>query len=67
VTTAKIEIFLARLYADEDFLARFLRDVPGVLAGEKLTEPQRKELAEIDRSQLILAARSYRSKRGKKR
>ena len=63
MNTPEVESFLARLYTDENFLARFL-DSPGeVLEREKLSTEQRAALAAIDRSELMLAANSYRHKR----
>ncbi len=63
MSTADVEAVLARLYTDEDFLARFLRSPDDVLSRETLSAKQRAALAAIDRSQLILAADSYRHKR----
>jgi len=63
LSTADVEAFLARLYSDEDFLARFLKSPHDVLARENLSPQQRTELAAIDPSELILAAGSYRHKR----
>ena len=63
LSAADVEAFLARLYTDEDFLARFL-DAPGeVLERESFSGEERVALAAIDRSELILAANSYRHKR----
>ena len=61
--TADVEAFLARLYTDEDFLARFMRSPDDVLSSETLSAEQRAALAAIDRSELMLAANSYRHKR----
>ena len=63
MSTADVEAFLARLYTDEDFLTRFLRSPDDVLSREALSAEQRAALAAIDRSELILAANSYRHKR----
>jgi hypothetical protein len=63
LSTADVETFLARLYTDEDFLARFLRSPDDVLSRETLSAEQRVALAAIDHSELILAANSYRHKR----
>ena len=63
MSTADVEAFLARLYTDEDFLARFLRSPDDVLSREVLSAEQRVALAAIDRSELMLAANSYRHKR----
>jgi hypothetical protein len=63
LSTADVEAFLARLYSDADFLAHFLRSPDDVLSREALSTVQRVALAAIDRSELILAANSYRHKR----
>ena len=63
MSTADVEAFLARLYTDEDFLARFLRAPDDVLSREALSAEQRAGLAAIDRSELILAVNLYRHKR----
>ena len=63
MSTAEVEAFLARLYSDEEFLARFLRSPDDVLAREALSPQQRAAVAAIDPSELILAADSYRHKR----
>ena len=63
MNTPEVEAFLARLYTDEDFLARFLKSPQDVLAQEALSPDQRIALAAIDRSELMLAANSYRHKR----
>ena len=63
MNTPEVEAFLARLYTDEDFLARFLGSPGEVLEREKLSTEQRAALAAIDRSELMLAANSYRHKR----
>ena len=63
MSTADVEAFLARLYTDEDFLARFLHAPREVLAPESLSTEERAALAAMDRSELILAANSYRHKR----
>jgi hypothetical protein len=63
LNTREVEAFLARLYTDEDFLARFLESPKAVLERETLSSDQRAALAVIDRSELLLAANSYRHKR----
>jgi hypothetical protein len=63
LSTADVEAFLARLYSDEDFVARFLKSPREVLVQENLTPSQQAALAAIDPSELILAADSYRHKR----
>ncbi len=63
MSTADVEAFLVRLYTDEDFLARFLDAPREVLALESFSSEERAALAAIDRSELMLAADSYRHKR----
>ncbi len=63
MSTADVEAFLARLYTDEDFRACFLTAPREVLALESLSAEERAAIAAIDRSELILAADSYRHKR----
>ncbi len=63
MNTPEVEAFLARLYTDANFLARFLESPGEVLESEKLSTEQRAALAAMDRSELILAANSYRHKR----
>jgi hypothetical protein len=63
LSAADVETFLARLYSDADFLARFLESPDEVLSREPLSAQQRSALAAIDPSELILAADSYRHKR----
>ena len=58
-----LEAFLARLYADEAALARFLADPPAAFAAAALTPDERAALLAIDRPGLVMAARSYRAKR----
>jgi hypothetical protein len=63
LSTADVEAFLARLYTNEDFLARFLNAPHQVLEREILSSGERAALAAMDRSELMLAANSYRHKR----
>ena len=63
MSTADVETFLARLYIDEDFRARFLRSPQEVLSRENFSAQQCAALAAIDPSELILAADSYNHKR----
>lgn len=58
------ECALARLYADPDFLARFLTSPEAALADQPLTDGERADLLAIDRAGLVMAARSYDRKRG---
>jgi len=58
-----LEAFLARLYADEAVLARFLDDPGAVLAVSGLDPAEQAALAAIDRAGLIMAARSFAAKR----
>jgi hypothetical protein len=63
MSTPKIEKFLALLYCEEDFLKQFLQSPQDLLQKEDFTLQQQKGLLAINRSELILAARSYNSKR----
>lgn len=63
MNTPDVEAFLARLYTDADFLARFLHSTREVLEREDLSAEQRAALAAIDPSELMLAANGYRHKR----
>lgn len=57
------EAFLARLYVDAAFRARFLADPVGVARGVGLDSATAERLAQIDRGGLELAADSYAKKR----
>jgi hypothetical protein len=63
VSSPALEACLARLYADEAALARFLADPDAVLAASGLDPAERAALAAIDRNGLVMASRSFRAKR----
>jgi hypothetical protein len=63
MSSPALEAFLARLYTDEAMLASFLADPAPLLAQADLSEKERAALGGIDRTGLILAARSLRAKR----
>ena len=63
MSSPALEAFLARLYTEEALLAAFLADPAPVLAQSSLSETEFAALRDIDRTGLILAARSFRAKR----
>ena len=63
MSSPALEAFLARLYADETALARFLDDPDAALAASGLDPAEQSALAAIDRAGLIMAARSFAAKR----
>jgi hypothetical protein len=63
MSSPALEAFLARLYTEDAMLAGFLADPSPILARSGLSETERAVLREIDRSGLVLAARSFRAKR----
>ena len=63
MSSPALEAFLARLYADAAALERFLADSPAALTDADLAPDDRAALLAIDRSGLVMAARSYRAKR----
>ncbi len=63
MSSPAFEAFLARLYTEEATLAAFLADPAPLLARSSLAAPERAALLAIDRTGLILAARSFRAKR----
>ena len=65
MSSPSLEAFLARLYTDEAVLAAFLADPAPLLARSSLSEAERAALLGIDRTGLILAARSFRAKRAR--
>jgi hypothetical protein len=62
--SAKLEIALARLYADADSLSQFWREPETFFDSLALTESDRIALRNIDRVGLRMAAKSYANKRG---
>jgi hypothetical protein len=63
MTGAAFEAFLARLYADERSLARFLADPGGEAARASLTDAETAAMLAVDRASLRLAADSFAHKR----
>jgi hypothetical protein len=66
MTTPDFEAFLARVYVDPEFRARFLHDPSGEAKRAGLSDAEGHALEKIDRSGLELAVRSYSAKRGRK-
>ena len=67
MSSPRFEAFLARLYVDEHFLNRFLAHPRQAMSEAALDERERSAAAGIDRTGLLLAARSYRAKRQRSR
>lgn len=63
VNDPNFERFLAKLYTDDAFRARFLRDPAGAAAAQKLTAEQCEAVNKIDKVGLAFAARSFSAKR----
>jgi hypothetical protein len=63
MSSPALEACLARLYADKAALARFLDDPDAVLRASGLDPGEQAALAAIDRTGLIMAARSFAAKR----
>ncbi len=66
VNDPNFERFLAKLYTDDAFRARFLRDPAETAASQRLTAEQTEALARIDKVGLAFAARSFAAKRRSK-
>jgi hypothetical protein len=66
MTSPAFEAFLARVYVDGEFRERFLRDPYGEATGAGLSETESRALERIDRTGLVMAARSYSAKRERK-
>ena len=60
---ARIEAFLARLYADTEAQKRFLSDPGAAARAAGLSAAEAEALAAIDRTGFALACRSYAVKR----
>ncbi|MEK6372679.1 MAG: hypothetical protein AABO58_08280 [Acidobacteriota bacterium] len=60
------EQFLAALYTDEAFRARFIDDPRSTALAAGLTEDDARELAGMDMEALRLAARSFEKKRARR-
>lgn len=67
MSSPRFEAFLARLYCDRDFLEAFMRESDHVLRDAGLSERERQAAIDIDRAGLLLAARSFESKRQARR
>ncbi len=60
---SRVEAFLAKLYTDEDFLGKFLREPEILSRKEGLTGTEAKEMAGMDLTGLGFAADSFKHKR----
>ena len=58
----EVEIFLARLYTDKQFLQQFLQ-APESVIGQQFSEFEKSSLLAIDKSDLQMAANSFTHKR----
>lgn len=67
MSSLQFEAFLARLYSDRTFLALFLSNPDEAMAAARLDSRERDAAAGINRGDLLMAARSYELKRGKRR
>ena len=63
MSAQSVEILLARLYSDADFLRDFLVDPVGVARAAGLDPPEAAAMAAMDRTGLAMAAESYSRKR----
>lgn len=63
MSSPRFEAFLARLYADDSFLRRFLTSPAEAMSEAALDEREQSAATRIDRVGLVMAARSYRAKR----
>lgn len=63
---ARLEAFLARLYADEEACASFLADPGAAAARGGLDEGDVARLVKVDRAALALAAASFAAKRARR-
>jgi len=60
---ADIEIFLARLYANEEFLKQFIDSPESTINDNQLSESEKASLFVMDKSDLLMATSSFRHKR----
>ena len=65
MTSEAFEAFLARLYVDSEFRARFLAEPRNVAQQAGLNEAECQALESIDRAGLELASASFAAKRNK--
>jgi len=63
MSSPRFEAFLARLYCDDAFLARFLASPAQAMTEAALDDREQGAAADIDRVGLVMAARSYSTKR----
>jgi hypothetical protein len=63
MSSLRFETFLARLYADREFLEHFMRSPQAATREAGLDEREQQAALAIDRAGLLLAARSYELKR----
>jgi hypothetical protein len=63
MSSSQFEAFLARLYCDRGFLEEFMREPDRAIAEARLTERERQAAIAIDRAGLLMAVRSFESKR----
>ncbi|HEY2511933.1 MAG TPA: hypothetical protein VGI39_13785 [Polyangiaceae bacterium] len=63
---ARLEAFLARLYADEAACAEFIADPRAAAVRAGLEEGDVARLATVDRAALALAAASFAAKRARR-
>jgi hypothetical protein len=63
MSSPRFETFLARLYSDREFLAHFMRAPENVTREAGLDAREQQAALAIDRAGLLMAARSYESKR----
>lgn len=64
---ATLEGLLARLYTDAAYRREFLQDPEKMLAVTALTADERRACMDMDRQQLLTAARSFEAKRDARR
>jgi hypothetical protein len=63
MSSPQFEAFLARLYCDRDFLKEFMRESDRASREAGLSERERQAAIAIDRAGLLMAVRSFESKR----
>jgi hypothetical protein len=67
MSSPRLEAFLATLYADEEALRRFLAAPAPIARAAGLTPDEVAAMAAIDRTGLVMAARSVAAKRAGRR
>ena len=63
MSSPQFETFLARLYCDRGFLQEFMREPDRAIEETRLSERERQAALAIDRAGLLMAVRSFESKR----